>query len=348
MSRQFALRDSAIDGPESDVLRVHFERQSPVPLFQQLKYHIVHAISTGRLPQGAPLPSVRAAAQALGLAAATVQRTYSELQRDGLIVSESGRGMFVARLEIPSDIEVEGKDGALRDLLLPTILQAQVLGFDAEEIVATVRELVEAGQHGTRPKVIFVGRYPAVAERYVTLLKEGLAGVGCELVGVDFPTITKPGALEEYLPADLLVSMVSQFAQVREIGERYGVPTFGLTVELHDDVKRKIMEIPEDARIGLLVEAEFLSNTRSMVEHLTWASELVAVASEDVEKAREALKGCDWILHSSHASDVAAEIAEPGTNLVKLETISMPAAVVHLAQLLISMRDGRTDQESDG
>lgn len=338
MSHQFALQASAVDKPESDLLRVHFDRHSSVPLYRQLKYHIAHAISTGRLIQGAPLPSVRAAGQALDLAAATVQKAYAELQRDGLITSEQGRGAFVAKLESPAVLGVEEKVSALRDLVLPGILQAQTLGFTREEIADTMNALLGPDQGGPIPKVVFVGRTLGLAQKYVGLLKEGLVGVGCEIMGVDFASIERSNGLDEHMPVHMLVSMVSQFPRVREIGNAYGVRTYGLTVELTDETKRRIMAIPVDARIGLITNSEFLSNTRSIVDALIWVPDLVAVASEDPHRVDKLMRDRDWILHTASTVDVATQAAPSGARMIVLESTPMSASVVHLAQLLHSIR----------
>lgn len=333
MSHAFALHNSVVDGSESSVLRVHFDRQSPVPLYRQLKFHIAHAISMGRLLHGAQLPSVRVAGKTLNLAPATVQKAYAELQRDGFITSDPGRGAFVARLESPP--HSEGAEVALRDLLMPTILQARLLGFDPHDIETTVKRLLplDSAQR-LQPRVVFVGRNEAIAKKFVELLSQGLAGVPCELLPVDFTTLERPGALDDFMPVHMLVSMVSQFPRVREVGDRYGVHSYGLTIELNDQTKSLIMAIPVGAKIGLITDSMFLSNTQATVESLIWTPHLVAVASEDADRARAKLADREWILHTQATTEMATDVAPPGSRLISLEPVPMPASVAHLAQLL--------------
>jgi DNA-binding transcriptional MocR family regulator len=54
-------------------------------------------IRSGRLAEGARLPTHRALAAALGVNVGTVSRAYSEAQRRGLLSGEVGRGTFVKR-----------------------------------------------------------------------------------------------------------------------------------------------------------------------------------------------------------------------------------------------------------
>ena len=50
---------------------------------------------SGELEAGDPLPSMRALAKSVQVSVITVQRAYEELQRDGFIETEMGRGTYV-------------------------------------------------------------------------------------------------------------------------------------------------------------------------------------------------------------------------------------------------------------
>ncbi len=66
-----------------------------VPPFEQARSQIAAQISTGSLPSGTRLPTVRDLAGELGVAVNTAARVYKELEADGLIVTEGRRGTFV-------------------------------------------------------------------------------------------------------------------------------------------------------------------------------------------------------------------------------------------------------------
>ena len=59
-------------------------------------HQIARRAAAGDLPAGTKLPTVRALATELGLAANTVARAYRELEADGVVVTEGRRGTFVA------------------------------------------------------------------------------------------------------------------------------------------------------------------------------------------------------------------------------------------------------------
>lgn len=64
-------------------------------MFQQIADGIRAAIASGVYRAGEAIPSVRVQAQALRINANTVQRAYEELQRDGVLETRPGLGLFV-------------------------------------------------------------------------------------------------------------------------------------------------------------------------------------------------------------------------------------------------------------
>lgn len=70
---------------------------SAVPPSEQLRAQVAARAASGDLPAGTRLPTVRALAEQLGLAANTVAKAYRALETDGVVVTEGRRGTFVAR-----------------------------------------------------------------------------------------------------------------------------------------------------------------------------------------------------------------------------------------------------------
>ena len=74
---------------------ISIDATSGVPPYEQLRAQVAAQASSGALPAGTRLPTVRALATGLGLAANTVARAYKELEADGVVVTEGRRGTFV-------------------------------------------------------------------------------------------------------------------------------------------------------------------------------------------------------------------------------------------------------------
>lgn len=82
-------------GAEGFRLSVDHQNLTPPP-FEQVKQQIRDGAAGGILPLGTRLPSVRALAADLGLAANTVAKAYRELEAEGVLVTRGRGGTFVA------------------------------------------------------------------------------------------------------------------------------------------------------------------------------------------------------------------------------------------------------------
>ena len=66
------------------------------PPYEQLRAQIAGHIATGELASGDRLPTIRALAGDLGVAAGTVARAYRELETSGLVLTRRRTGTVVA------------------------------------------------------------------------------------------------------------------------------------------------------------------------------------------------------------------------------------------------------------
>jgi GntR family transcriptional regulator len=62
-----------------------------IQLFQQIR----HAVETGALRQGDPLPGIRTLAEELVVSPNTVAKAYSELEHEGILEMRQGSGAFI-------------------------------------------------------------------------------------------------------------------------------------------------------------------------------------------------------------------------------------------------------------
>ncbi len=87
---------SAATSQATPHLEVAVRLDSGVPPYEQIRAQIVAHVAAGRLAPGDRLPTIRALAHDLGLAAGTVARAYRELEADGVVVTRRRVGTVVA------------------------------------------------------------------------------------------------------------------------------------------------------------------------------------------------------------------------------------------------------------
>lgn len=66
------------------------------PIYEQIARQIKAKIVGGELRTGEMLPSMRLLAKELRISVITTKRAYEELEREGFITTQTGRGSFVA------------------------------------------------------------------------------------------------------------------------------------------------------------------------------------------------------------------------------------------------------------
>ena len=66
------------------------------PIYEQIASQIKTLIISGALKEGEMLPSMRLLAKELKISVITTKRAYEELEREGFIISQTGKGCFVA------------------------------------------------------------------------------------------------------------------------------------------------------------------------------------------------------------------------------------------------------------
>jgi GntR family transcriptional regulator len=116
----------------------HVNTASRQPIYQQLAQQIREGVARGSLRPEERLPSVRQLSRELVVNPNTVAKTYTELEREGVLVSRPGLGLFVAKPG--TGLTKTARDRRLLDLLDPLLTEAVHLGYTAEDVVQLVEE----------------------------------------------------------------------------------------------------------------------------------------------------------------------------------------------------------------
>lgn len=108
------------------------EFNSSNPIYLQLAERINRKIVRREILAGEKLPSVREMAINSGVNPNTVQRTYSELERIGIVETRRGQGTYVTeKNEILTKLRDEIKENLIQSFINSMI----EIGFTLEEII---------------------------------------------------------------------------------------------------------------------------------------------------------------------------------------------------------------------
>ncbi|MGI6130717.1 MAG: GntR family transcriptional regulator [Bacillota bacterium] len=114
---------------------------NPVPLYEQIVEQVRAKILTGELKAGDPLPSIRQLAGQLLASVITTKRAYSELEAEGLIITRTGLGTFVADLGPETIIKL--KKEVVMEHLEEGVRVARQLELANEEINCLFRQALD-------------------------------------------------------------------------------------------------------------------------------------------------------------------------------------------------------------
>src|SRR6185295_5329648 len=117
---------------------------SHTPIYEQVVAQVRALVASGRLLAGERLPSVRGLAERLLINPNTVARAYRELERDGVVVSRQGHGVFVN--DQASPFRAAQRRRMLATSIDRLFAEAAQLGLEPAEVVELVRQRGDGGR----------------------------------------------------------------------------------------------------------------------------------------------------------------------------------------------------------
>lgn len=107
------------------------------PMYLQILEQIKQRIAVGDWGEGQPIPSIRQLAADLQVSVITVKRAYLELEHEGVIVTQQGKGSRVA--SVPG-LGARLREEELRQHLEQATRIAMQLGMEQRELEERLRE----------------------------------------------------------------------------------------------------------------------------------------------------------------------------------------------------------------
>jgi GntR family transcriptional regulator len=129
-------------------MNITIDKTSRVPIYDQIKEQIKGLIHARQLHSGDQLPTIRELSVELAVNFNTVALAYRDLANEGVIVTERGRGTFVART--PGEEEMRRiRQAKLQAMVEALMHEADRLGYDRDEVGRTFVEHIRT--YGMKP-----------------------------------------------------------------------------------------------------------------------------------------------------------------------------------------------------
>lgn len=114
-------------------MEIRIDKSSRVPIYDQIKEQIKGLIHAGQIKTGNQLPTIRELSVELSVNFNTVALAYRDLAYEGVIITERGKGTFVANTPADEEMRTIRKE-KLSNLITALIQETDRLGYNHEEV----------------------------------------------------------------------------------------------------------------------------------------------------------------------------------------------------------------------
>ncbi len=108
-----------------------------LPIYIQIMNLLIKQIISGELKGGEKLPSVRELSTELKVNPNTIQRSYQELEREGVVFTQRGMGSFVSEdMKVLNELKINMASNIVKHFME----DMESLGFSKEAIVELINQ----------------------------------------------------------------------------------------------------------------------------------------------------------------------------------------------------------------
>lgn len=122
------------------MMYIQINPELEMPIYEQLTMQIMIGIIRKELQDGDMLPSVRSLAADLGVNMHTVNKSYHQLEKKGLIQIIPKSGAVIRTISRRVTAEEQNR---VSESLKPAIVEAIVLGMKEEEITRLMKSIIQ-------------------------------------------------------------------------------------------------------------------------------------------------------------------------------------------------------------
>lgn len=298
------------------------DKSSKMPLYLQLKDFIKYSISTGAIQYGQRLPTVHGLAQQVGVNFETVRKAYKDLEGEGLVSTDRGRGTFVkghAASRLPAESGTSEDGDPVRNLQ-HSIRRLRRMGKTAAQIKALVAEALDRSSHEEKKTVLFVECNAVQAQEISVVLRNYLdVNVKPVLLGELRAEVNRlhgrNGELSTVLTTGFHMSEVLSI-----LGDRKVTVDFVMT-NMSPETRRKLDGFPKNKRFGFIcrdLDSKDLY-TSSLKAELGIKSEIVSCLISETDKVAQILKTVDVLLAPPSIHDIIKKMAPSGLPVFNIQ-----------------------------
>ncbi|HOB34460.1 MAG TPA: GntR family transcriptional regulator [Bacillota bacterium] len=267
-------------------MKLEVQRDSGIPLYIQVKDMIKELIRQKVWVPGSKLPTERSLAEELKISRNTVSMAFRELEAEGIIVCQQGRGTFVA--ESDEAVRRESRRERLLRIIDIAMEEATALGFSIDQFLAITHVRAREKQDIlSRANIVLI---ECNREQVEYFARELAHSVGVIIQPILLGELENdPDKYQNIIrQADIVITTLFHLQSVKEIVGPLGTEIIALALSPLLDSIVRIARLPDGAQVGIFcISSSFaekmLSALRNAgINHLRFATFLGPAARETV------------------------------------------------------------------
>ena len=284
------------------MIKWRIDKNNKVPLYLQLKDLIKYYISTGAVQDNQQLPGVNTLGEELSVNFETVRKAYKELEKEGFISMERGRGTFVTlhKGSIPKVRTDLHPDADPRETIKFGIQKLLRSGADVAEVKKIVMVLLgEIEKAGAQQTVIF-SECNLYQVREISRILKGYLNFNVK------PVLVKnlKQEVEQIMAGqERLLAVITTGFHINEIRKTLeGIPVglHLLITSMSNETRQTLLAFGPDSKFGFICRDRIsIPFWEELIrDELGRGIELSCAILEDEEKVKEILNSANALLVS--------------------------------------------------
>ena len=291
-------------------MEINIDRDSGVPIYVQLKQQIKMMIKKGILSKGERLPPERELSKKLKISRNRVSTAYQELENDGILLSQQGKGTFVAG-KIEGVREPSRKDKLLKIIDL-AMEEAIELGFSLDDFltIAYVRAK-EKQEMLSKLKVAFI---ECNKEQLSGLIRETELDNNIASIPILIDELREePKRINKIInKVEFIITTSFHLQEVEEFVSGMDKEVIAMNLEPKMKTIVKIARIQDDSEVGLICKSEnFALEVQSSLKKVGLDNFSIEYTLNREEKMTAFVEEKDILITSPHCyKDVKKKVGD--------------------------------------
>jgi GntR family transcriptional regulator len=237
-------------------MRLELEKESGIPLYVQIKDQIRQLIRNGMLQPGDRLPPERDWAKEIGVSRNTVSMAFRELEGEGVLTVDQGRGTFVS--DLPEDRQHSGPESSRKEQALE-LLDRMIdgcweLGFYGEQLSGLVSARIREREDSFRKaRVLFIDCNEEQLHNFLRQFHELIQLDIIPFLLANFTSGSTPVA-DLVQTMDLIITTATHFDEVSKTLEEKGlsIEVVPVAAQPRPESLVRLTRLTADQKVGLI------------------------------------------------------------------------------------------------